>query len=277
MSAAIAALLLLQSEPVEIRLVENVGVVITSGEHRIAFDSIADPDAPGDYVRADAQIRTDVISGEGEFEGLESLFLTAFNPSTADPIGIRSFLESNIEARLVATDWDLSLLYSSESWADIRITNSRDLRDDPFISRYTVVGMPAHDLVSCAFDLDQYSFAGRLCSGPTVVWNEFHEVSYLLTLNHWNLANLGAGPPQAGWLRLWSLVRELENVDAVIFGYAWTEDAEAFAQLQSHFPNARLIVTGIPAYMHPSDLEARFGPDGFLQQPGDTIVLEGGE
>lgn len=279
MIASLFSLLLVQTGAVEVRLVENVGVVVTSGEHRIAFDAIADPNAPGDYTRADTQMRADVINGEGDFAEIGRYFVSGFTPSLLDSAGLRSFLEANPDARLSAYEYLSSILYQDGTWpSPVVYQGDQPAGYHPLWRRWDPITPGAHANIDCdtvGMGLDTFMLFGAFPCEVEIIWTRDTHQAFRFGWNGTTIVYFGEVMPEHYW-RLWEYGTDLEEVDFALIPYSGLTP-ENEAQLRSRFPNARLVVTGIPAYMHPSDLEARFGPDGFLQQPGDTIVLEGGE
>ena len=238
------------TEPVEIRHIANIGVMVSQGRTRLLMDAFADNSYDGRFSLPSDVERDAMIAGAAPFDDVDALLISHVHGdhfARADSI---AFLSHAPEARFVAGPGEI-------------VQAAPELGDG-----FHLFGECGPDSPRPAVEIagSGHSVAGCESAHGMDVGN----IAFLVQLSGLNILHLGDSSPTEADFSIWSD----DRIDVVLYPYWFGLSDEARAVLTTHFPEARLVALHIPAGTPREDAEAAFGAGGFLLDPGETLVIE---
>ncbi|MFY0636569.1 MBL fold metallo-hydrolase [Maricaulis maris] len=240
-------------EPIEIRMIANMGVLISQGEKRVLIDALFTDVYDGRFRVPTEADRTAMMDGTGEF-GRSTLFL--FTHSHGDhfhgPSVMETFQRQNTGQLIGPHD----VLVAANGGNEIIRTALENLP----------VGGPFSDWQRerNGFDMDS-----RLMFHADGIDN----LTYALTFGETTLLHLGDTDPDRADLTVWDDM----DIDVVMYPVWWAQSELGQAKLRGDWADARHIALHIPAHISREDAVAHFGEGHVLVDAGERITIDPGD
>lgn len=238
----------LPPEPIEIRLVANMGVLISQGDSRALIDALFTDVYDGRFRVPTAQDRADMIAGSGEFEGATTLFFTHIHGDHFNAEEVFELVTRQGTGQVIGPPQLLRNLFEAQGLA-LDVTG---LAPEPRFSEW--------DRERKGFDMESRS---------TAHVEGIENLSYVLTFGDTRILHLGDTNPEE---TDFSVFDDLD-IDVVLYPIWFVQSFAGQAILSERFGDARQIVVHVPANITQEMLTEYVGEGNSLVDPGDRIVI----
>lgn len=260
LSTMLAGVVLAQTgadDPVEIRLVANMGVLVSQGESKVLIDALFADVERGVFREPSAQDRDAILNGTGAFEGVDALLVTHRHADhfNADEVG--ALLRGPVPIPVLGPDQVRAELRASSADADWIAEPAPGEAAD---SLARLCG----DDAECGFSIE---------ARPLFHNHTDENLSYAVTFGGTTILHLGDADPRYADFSVWDDV----GIDVVLHNF-WFADSEAGRTvLQERWAEARHIALHVPAVIDREQAIAKFGEGHVLVDPGERITINPGD
>ena len=230
-------------EPLEIRHIANMGVLVGQGEDKALFDPLG-ADSYGTYRVADDAERAAIIAGSGAFFGVDLAIFSHRHGDHFDADDALAFLRAGAERRIIAPDETLDLIRNAAA-------GSGD-----FLAAPTPLGA-GMGCLGAAAPCDAHA-QGSIEGAELFHMADVDNIGFLVMIGDYRVLHLGDTQPRVADF---SVLDDFE-VDVLLYPYWFAEMAEGRAQLEGRFADARQIALHIPERVSHDQARAVFGEGG---------------
>lgn len=222
---------------VEIRMIANMGVLISHDEDKVLVDALFTDVYDGRFRVPSVEDRTAMIEGAGDFAGADVLLFTHLHGDhfNADEV--------------LAVEADIPVIGTTQvAEALVARTGVQDLSEGGL----TRVG-------------ERIELEAR----PMYHMPDMQNATYRISLGGLNILHLGDTNPDEADLNAWSDT----EFDVVLYPIWWAQSEAGQAQLDGAWGEARRIALHIPAHVTREQAVAFLGEGNVLVDPGERITI----
>ena len=236
-------------EPVEIRLIGNMGVLISQGESKVLIDALFTDVYNGSFRVPTTEDREAMVHGTGEFEGVLASLSTHQHGDHFNAGETAAFLVGNPESVVGLTAQSEALLQAA---LEIEIDAER-----------IMIASGDYESTSSGFSLEAHDLFHR---------EGIENTTYAVTLGETTILHLGDTNPDQADFSVWDGVQ----IDVLLYPYWFAQAPSGQALLNGRFADARKIALHLPARATREQALGMLGEGNFLIEAGDIITISDG-
>jgi len=241
------------STPIEIRMIANMGVLVTQGDRRVMIDALFTDVYDGRFRVPTAEDRAAIITGSGEFGPNTQMLFTHSHGDHFDAESVMQATAHQGTGQLIGPH-DVLVAASGGSEAVRQALEG------------TPVGGPSSD-----WQREQNGF--DLVSRPMFHIEGVDNLTYAMTFGSTTLLHLGDTNPDEADLSTW----DDTDIDVVMYPVWWSQSDRGQAKLNGDWAGALHIALHIPAHISREQAVAHFGEGHVLVDAGERITVTPGD
>lgn len=242
-------------QPIEIRMIANMGVMISQGDSKVLIDALFTDVYDGRFRVPTPEDREAMINGSGEFAGVDMALFTHIHGDHFSAEETRALLSSNGELGVVLSNQSRDTLSGA----------------GPGIAAERIWAVGPWEGLHNAFYLDHESFGVR----PR---NLFHmeaieNISFAVTFGETTFLHLGDTNPDRADISVWDDV----DIDVVLYPIWFAQSEAGQAVLSGRWGDARHIALHIPAHISREQAVEFLGTEDVMVEAGERITIMPGD
>jgi L-ascorbate metabolism protein UlaG (beta-lactamase superfamily) len=242
-------------EPIEIRMIANMGVMISQGESKVLIDALFTDVYDGRFRVPTPEDREAMIHGHGEFEGVDAALFTHLHGDHFNADEVTALLTANSEA----------LIAVSQQSADA-ITSIGTVLNPERLSA-TGPWLGAHN----AYYLEAESFG--ISPRSLFHMRDVENIGYAVNFGETTFLHLGDTNPEQADFSVWDDV----DIDVVLYPIWFAQSEAGQAALSGRWGNARHIALHIPAHISREQAVEFLGTEDVMVEAGERITVMPGD
>ena len=241
-------------QPIEIRMIANMGVMISQGETKVLIDALFTDVYDGRFRVPTPEDREAMISGTGEFEGVDAALFTHVHGDHFNADEALALLELNPDAEMVLSQQSLDAVTEVEAGH----ASDRLVGIDPV----DVYGRRVLEAESFVVD-------------PRGLFHTdgIENISFAISFGETTFLHLGDTNPDRADFSVWDDI----DIDVVLYPVWFAQSEAGLAVLAGRWADARHIALHIPAHISREQAVDFLGTEDVMVEAGERITIIPGD
>ena len=241
------------AEPVEIRMIANMGVLIGRGHNQVLIDAIFTDVYDGRFRIPSESDLQDMAEGQGGFSEVDLLLFTHMH---GDHFNAEEVAQVSTGVFVLGPDQVLDAVRAQGS-DGVQVFDPGI--DEPYVLAYSDTRPDGGDM--------------RVEARPVYHMDEIENWAFAITFGETTVLHLGDANPDGADLSIWSDV----DVDAVLYPVWFAMSDEGNALLEQFWPDALQVAVHVPAHVSREEAVEFFGDGHVLVDAGERITIHPGQ